>query len=69
MQPGGHLCMEDRHARDVTIKQSLQKHEVDLCKPLSSSEIESLDSDSDPDVGSDIDDDASSDEDSSEDDE
>ena len=61
--------MADRQARDVTFKQSLQKLEVDLSKPLSSSEIESSYSDPDPDEGSDIDDDASSNEESSEDDE
>jgi hypothetical protein len=44
------------------MKQSFQKHEADLYKPLSSSENESSDSD---DEASDIDDDASSTEDES----
>ena len=62
LQPGGHLSIADRQARDVTMKQSFQKHEADLYKPLSSSENESSDSD---DEASDIDDDASSNEDES----
>ena len=62
LQPGGHLSIADRQARDVTMKKSFEKHKADLYKPLSSSETESLDSD---DEASDIDDDASSNKDKS----